>query len=122
LQAERPPLGDDKISLVVTTGLRCGIHRSAEFDNPPSGSRRLGYRERLGNILNGMSNTEARHALLEKLQTICGQRSGGLDASVESASSMQPGMSLVSEALSHANQVGQMLGQRAGQVRERLLR
>ena len=61
---------DDRIRMVVETCLRHGIHRSSGFE----GGANFGYRERIGNIMNGMSSPDARSELLQKLQAVSGAR------------------------------------------------
>lgn len=120
LQGDRARVSDERIRLVVEACLRHNIHKDAHFEAGPRGSRQAGMRERLGMILNSMTNQEARAELLEKLHGVCG--SGGAGAGpAEGGMRVGQGISAVGGAIrQQAMSVGQLLEQGAGQVRERL--
>jgi hypothetical protein len=71
--------------------------------------------------MNGMSNADSREALLDKIQSVCGQRSGP-SRTPENSLPISPALSGVGELLQQAGNVSSLLGQRAGQVRERFMR
>lgn len=121
----RGPLGDEKIGILVTTSLRNGIQHDQEFERPLSAHRgALALRERLGTVMNGMADQEARERLKDKLRSACGQRGGSSRPSLDhDASSSSQALSSVGEAImQQAGSVGALIGQRAGQVRDHMLR
>ena len=121
----RGPLGDDKTDILVSTALRHSIQNDNEFERALPGQRGvLPLRERLGTIMNGMADQDRREKLKDKLRAACGNRTGPTRTSLEhEASSFSPALSSVGEAiLQQAGSVGAMIGQRAGQVRDQMLR
>lgn len=121
----RGPLGDEKITILVSTALRHGIQNDPEFDRPMSAHRgALGLRERLGTMMNAMTDQEGRERLKDKLRSACGHRAHPSRASLDhEPSGSSPALSSVGEAImQQAGSVGAMLGQRAGQVRDHMLR
>ena len=121
----RGPLGDEKISTLVTLALRFGIQHDQEFERPLSAQRgALPLRERLGTAMNGMADQDGRERLKDKLRSVCGNRGGSSQPSVDHEhSTSSPALSSVGEAiLQQAGSVGALIGQRAGQVRDQMLR
>lgn len=114
-------LGDEKISLLVTTALKHGIAQVEGFLHPPTNNRRSqqGYRERLGNIMNGISpsNTVLRDELRDKIQS-CGTPRGGPNRSPTGAQSnpMSPALSVVGDSIQLGLQRTVSASQRASQV------
>lgn len=119
------PLGDEKIGILVGSALRYGIQNDPEFERAVSASRGpLALRERLGTLMNAMTDQEGRERLKEKLRVACGHRSTSSRPSLDNdRSTSSPALSSVGEAiLQQAGSVGALLGQRAGQVRDQMLR
>lgn len=118
MQADKSRISDDRISLVVLACLRHGIHHSEAFESSIVTSRAgIGYRERIGKILNGMSQQTARAELLATLQSVC----GGVASHSASDLGLPGVVGAVGGAIrQQAESVGQLLEQGAGQVRDRL--
>ena len=126
-------LGDEKISVLVTTALKHGIAQADGFLRPtnPTSRNQQGYRERLGNIMNGISpsNTELRDELRDKIRSFSqAQRGGpvGPNRTQAGASSM-PISAALSSVVGDSIQLGFQrtvnVGQRATQaVREQFQR
>ena len=121
VQGDRTRVSDERIRLVVEACLRHGVHKDAHFEAGPRGSRQAGMRERLGTVLNSMTNQEARGELLEKLHGVCGGSGGATAAPEGGLPRVGQGISAVGGAIrQQAMSVGQLLEQGAGQVRDRL--
>ena len=116
-------LGDEKISVLVTIALKHGVAQADGFLRPPNPTRRnqQGYRERLGNIMNGISpsNTELRDELRDKIQGLSQTQRGGPDRTPAGAPSLpiSPALSsVVGDSIQIGFQRTVNVGQRATQV------
>ena len=116
-------LGDEKISLLVTTALKHGIAQAEGFLRPAASNRRSqqGFRERLGNIMNGISpsNTELRDELRDKIQSFSQTQRGGTNRTPAGAQStpISPALSsVVGDSIQLGLQRTVNVGQRATQV------
>lgn len=110
-------IGDDKISLLVTAALKHGIANAEGFLHPTSNRHAgQGFRERLGNIMNGISpsNTQLREQLRDKIQSVSQPARSG------SRTPTTPGTPALTSVLGESLQLGLQrtvnVGQRATQV------